>query len=184
MGCQPDRGPGFAKAMKAGAGYRDMKTGMKALLIAGATPDADFKSDMVVVLASHMTSLTEKADVVLPLAALYEKHGTIMNTYGMTKAVSQAQTASGDAKDGADIAAELSQILNAAKGFKLKDVAASIKKVKAGKLGAATFKPVAAETVPAVPVSASGFLLAMNEGLLSGSGVAKVMVVKQPTLQE
>ncbi len=184
MGCQSDRGPGFTKAMKAGAGYRDMKSGMKALLIAGATPDADFKSDMVVVLASHMTGLTEKADVVLPLAALYEKHGTIMNTYGMTKAVSQAQIASGEAKDGADIAAELSQILNAAKGFKLKDVAAAIKKVKAGKLGAATFKPVAAETVPSVPVSASGLLLAMNEGLLSGSGVAKVMVVKQPALQE
>ncbi len=184
MGCQSDRGPGFAKAKKTGAGYRDMKSGMKALMIAGATPDVDFKSDMVVVLASHMTGLAEKADVVLPLAALYEKQGTIMNTYGMTKAVSQTQAAAGEAKDGADIAAELSQMINGTKGFKLKDVAAGVKKVKAGKLGAPTFKPVAAEAVRFVAVSASGLLLVMNEGLLSGSGVAKVMVVKQPALQE
>jgi predicted molibdopterin-dependent oxidoreductase YjgC len=184
MGCQSDRGPGFAKAKKTGAGYRDMKSGMKALMIAGATPDADFKSDIVVVLASHMTGLAEKADIVLPLAALYEKQGTIMNTYGMTKAVSQTQAAAGEAKDGADIAAELSQMIIGTKGFKLKDVAAGVKKVKAGKLGAATFKPVAAETVRSVAVSTSGLLLVMNEGLLSGSGVAKVMVVKQPALQE
>jgi hypothetical protein len=107
-----------------------------------------------------------------------------MNTYGMTKAVSQTQAAAGEAKDGADIAAELSQMIIGTKGFKLKDVAAGVKKVKAGKLGAATFKPVAAETVRSVAVSTSGLLLVMNEGLLSGSGVAKVMVVKQPALQE
>jgi predicted molibdopterin-dependent oxidoreductase YjgC len=184
MGCQPDSGPGFAKAKKAGAGYRDMKSGMKALVIAGAIPDADFKSDIVVVLASHMTGLAEKADVVLPLTALYEKQGTIINTYGMNKAVSQTQSAAGEAKDGADIAAELSQMISATKGFKLKDVTAGVKKVKAGKLGAAAFKPVAAETVRSVAVSTSGLLLAMNEGLLSGSGVSKVMVVKQPALQE
>jgi NADH dehydrogenase/NADH:ubiquinone oxidoreductase subunit G len=157
---------------------------VKALLIAGAIPDADFTSGFLVVLASHMAGIAEKADIVLPLAALYEKQGTIMNIYGMTKALSPAQAVAGDAKDGAEIAAELSMEISKTKGFKLKDVAAGVKKVKAGKLSAASFKPVAAKTVDSVAVSASGHLLAMNQGLLSGSGVAKVMVVTQPALQE
>jgi predicted molibdopterin-dependent oxidoreductase YjgC len=184
MGCQSDRGPGFAKVKKTGAGYRDMKSSMKALMIAGSIPDADFTSDFVVVLANHMTGLAEKADVVLPLAALYEKQGTIMNTYGVIKTVSPAQPAAGDSKSGLDIAAELSQAISMTKGFTIKDIAAGVKKVKAGKLSASSFKPVKAETTTSVAVSASGLLLAMNQGLLSGSGVAKVMVVRQPMLQK
>jgi hypothetical protein len=33
-------------------------------------------------------------------------------------------------------------------------------------------------------VSATAVLMAMNQGLLSGSGVIKVMVVKQPAMQK
>ena len=93
-------GPGAAKAKKAGKGYREMKSGMKALFVAGNMIDADFKSDFIIVQASHMTPLAEKADLVLPMAALYEKQGTIVNTYGTAKTVTQVQQAAGEVKDG------------------------------------------------------------------------------------
>jgi NADH dehydrogenase/NADH:ubiquinone oxidoreductase subunit G len=184
MGCQPDREPGHAAAKKAGKGYGSMKSGMKALMIAGAIPDADVKSDFTVVLASHLTGIAEKADVVLPITALYERQGTIVNTYGNIKSATAAQAVTGDAKDGADIIAELSQLISKTKGFKLKDVASGAKKVKAGKLGAAAFKPVAAKTVKSAAQSTSALLMAMNQGLLSGSAVSKVLAVKQAVLQK
>jgi NADH dehydrogenase/NADH:ubiquinone oxidoreductase subunit G len=183
MGCMPDRGPGNSAIKKAGSGYREMKTGMKALMIAGAVPDADFKSDFTVVLASHLTGLAEKADVVLPLVSLYEKHGTIVNTYGTTKTVIPAQVAAGDAKDGATIAAELSQLINKAKGFSVKDVAAAVKKVKAVKPGAASFKPVPAKGVKSAALSTSALIKNINQGMLSSSGLTKVMVDVESTLQ-
>jgi NADH dehydrogenase/NADH:ubiquinone oxidoreductase subunit G len=184
MGCQSDREPGFAKVKKAGSGYSDMKTGMKALLVAGAVPDADFKSDFTVVLASHMAGLAEKADVVLPLAALYEKQGTIVNIYGMSKAADRTQACAGEAKDGAEIAAELSQAISKTKGFTVKDVVSAIKKVKTGKLAAASFKPVEAKAVNAAAVSASVLLKAMNEGMIDGSGIAKILVAKESALRK
>ena len=96
MGCVSDREPGHAKVKKAGKGYVDMKSGMKALYIAGNVPDSDFKSDFIIVQTSHLTPLAQKADLVLPMAALYEKQGTIVNTYGMVKAFGQAQSAAGE----------------------------------------------------------------------------------------
>jgi anaerobic selenocysteine-containing dehydrogenase len=161
-----------------------MKSGMKALYVAGNAPDTDFKADMLIVQASHMTPLAEKADLVLPMAFLYEKSGTIMNTYGATKAVSQAQPPAGEAKDGAEIAAEIAAAMSKTKAFKAKDIVSVAKKVKAGKLGAGTVNPVAAKASKPYAVDASAMLTAMNKGMLSGSGVAKVMVVKQPVLQK
>ncbi len=179
-GCLPDLGAGFAKVAKAGKGYADMMSGMKALFVAGPTPDANLKADFLVVTVSHMTPLAEKADVVLPLSALYEREGTIVNTYGTQKAFSAAQENEGVAKDGADIAAELSLALSKTKGFKVKDVAAAVKKLKAGKLSAAAFKPVAAKAVKAEAVSASAMLAALNQGMLAQSAVAKVIVPQPP----
>ena len=184
MGCQADRDAGYAKIKKTGNGYGEMKSGKKALLVAGTVPDADFKSDFTVVLASHMNAAASKADLVLPLASLYERQGTIVNIYGETKTVVQAQTPAGEAKDGVEIAAELSQVISKTKGFKAKDIAAAVKKVKTGKSGAPSFQPVAAKTVKSMPVSTSALLRAMNEGMLSGSGVAKVMTVQQPELKK
>ncbi len=140
MGCVPDRGPGAAKVKKAGKGYSEMKSGMKALYVAGSVADMDFKSDMLIVQASHMTPLAEKADLVLPMAALYEKQGTIVNTYGVIKTVSQAQQTAGEAKDGVEIAAEISSAISKTKAFKTKDIAAAVKKMKAGKLGAGSYQ--------------------------------------------
>jgi len=184
MGCVPDRGPGAAKVKKAGKGYAGMKSGMKALFIAGSVADMDFKSDMLIVQASHMTPLAEKADLVLPMASLYEKQGTIVNTYGMVKAVAQAQQPAGEAKSGIEIAADISALVSKAKAFKTKDIIAAIKKVKAAKQGAGAFKPVVAKAAKPYAVYASALIMSMNQGLLSGSGVSRVMVVKQPVLQK
>jgi predicted molibdopterin-dependent oxidoreductase YjgC len=184
MGCVPDRGPGAAKVKKAGKGYNEMKSGMKALYIAGNVGDADFKSDMLIVQASHMTALAEKADLVLPMTALYEKQGTVMNTYGAVKTVALTQQPAGEAKDGVEIASEISAAVSKAKAFKSKDIAAAVKKVKTGKLGAGSFEPVAATAAKPYAVYASVLILAMNQGLLGGSGVSKVLVIKQPVLQK
>jgi predicted molibdopterin-dependent oxidoreductase YjgC len=183
MGCLPDRGPGFAKAKKAGKGYSEMKSGMKALYVAGSVPDADFKADFLIVKASHLSPIAEKADLVLPMAALYEREGAVVNTYGKQKAFTPVQGVEGLAKDGADIAAEISLMISKTKGFKLKDAAAAAKKVKTGKPGAGSFKPVAVKAAKPVAVSASAFIMAMNQGMLSGSGVTKVMVVREPAAQ-
>jgi predicted molibdopterin-dependent oxidoreductase YjgC len=175
MGCLADLGPGFAKIKKAGKGYSEMQSGMKALFVAGSVP-ADMKADFLVVQTSHLDALAEKADVVLPMAALYERGGTIVNTYGKQKTFAPAQDPEGVAKDGADIAAELSLVLSKAKGFTVKDVTAAAKKAKSPKLAAASFKPVAAKAVKPSATSASDILAAVNAGMLAQSAVKKVLV--------
>jgi predicted molibdopterin-dependent oxidoreductase YjgC len=184
MGCVPDRGPGAAKAKKEGKGYSEMKFGMKTLFIAGNVGDADFKADVLIVQASHMTALAEKADLVLPMTALYEKHGAVINTYGAIKSVAQTQQPSGEAKDGVEIASDISAAVSKAKAFKSKDIAAAVKKVKFGKLGIGTFKPITATPAKPYAVYASVLIMAMNQGLLGGSGVSKVLVINQPVLQK
>ncbi len=67
-----------------------------------------------------MTALAEKADLVLPMTALYEKHGTVMNTYGAVKTVAPVQQPAGDAKDGVEIASEISAAMSKTKAFKRK----------------------------------------------------------------
>jgi formate dehydrogenase major subunit len=183
MGCVPERGAGGSKVKKSGKGYRDMKSGMETLYIAGNVADADFTADVIIVQTSHMTSLAEKADLVLPLTFLYEKQGTTVNTYGMIKNVMRAQGPDGEVKDGCEIAASISQEVSKTKAFKAKDVTAAVKKVKAGKLAAGTLKPVKAAAVKPCQISTAEMLVAMNQGLLSGSGVAKVMVIKEGALQ-
>ncbi|MGC1453808.1 MAG: molybdopterin-dependent oxidoreductase [Nitrospirota bacterium] len=183
MGCVPDMGPGAVKVKKAGKGYDEMRSGMKALFVAGNVGDADFKSDMVIVQASHMTPFAEKANLVLPMAALYERQGTVMNTYGTVKTVAPVQRPVGEAKDGLEIAAEISAAMSKTKAFKAKDITAAVKKVKAGKIGAGSFKPVVAKAAKSNALYASVIIMAMNQGLLTGSGVSKVMVVKQPVLR-
>jgi NADH dehydrogenase/NADH:ubiquinone oxidoreductase subunit G len=184
MGCVPDMGPGAVKAKKAGKGYSEMRSGMKTLYVAGNVGDADFKSDMIIVQASHMTPLAEKADLVLPMVALYERQGTVVNTYGAVKTVAPVQHPAGEAKDGMEIAADISAAMNKTKAFKAKDITAAVKKVKAGKIAAGSFRPVAAKASKPNALYASVLIMAMNQGLLKSSGVSKVMVVKQPILQK
>jgi formate dehydrogenase major subunit len=184
MGCVPDMGPGAVKVKKAGKGYNEMRSGMKALYVAGNVGDADFKSDMIIVQASHMTPFAEKADLVLPMTALYERQGTVMNTYGAVKTVAAAQHPAGETKDGLEIAADISAAMSKTKAFKAKDIVSAVKKVKTGKIGAGSFRPVEAKASKPDALYASVLIMTMNQGLLTGSGVSKVLVVKQPTLQK
>jgi NADH dehydrogenase/NADH:ubiquinone oxidoreductase subunit G len=131
-----------------------------------------------------MTPLAEKADIVLPMTALYERAGTIVNTYGEHKTFSSAQGAAGEAKEGADIAAELSLLINKTKGFAMKDVAAAAKKAETGKPGTGAFTPVKAAAAKPYALSTSVLLMAMNQGLLTGSEVVKVLVVREPAMTD
>ncbi len=56
--------------------------------------------------------------------------------------------------------------------------------MKTGKIGAGSFKPVVAKAAKPYAVYASALIMAMNQGLLSDSGVSKVIVVRQPVLQK
>ena len=184
MGCLSDSGPGFETVKKTGKSYSAMKSGMGVLFIAGNVPDTDFKADVLIVQASHANALTGKADLVLPMNALYEKHGTIVTTYGLQKAVSQVQPAVGEAKDGVEIVEAISAAISQAKVISAKDVAAVVKKAKAGKLGAGALKPVKSAAAKPYGMSATTLIAAMNQGLLADSAVIKVMEVKQPVLQK
>lgn len=184
MGCLADLGPGFAAIKKTGKSYSAMKSGMGVLLVAGNVPDSDFKAGTLIVQASHANALTEKADLVLPMTALYEKQGTIVTTYGQQKVFAQAQPAVGDAKDGAEIVEILSAAISKTKAISAKDVASLVKKSKAGKIGAGALKPVKAAAAKPYGISTTILLLAMNQGLLSRSAVLKVLEVKQAVLQK
>jgi NADH dehydrogenase/NADH:ubiquinone oxidoreductase subunit G len=182
MGCLAGMGAGFTKAKKAGKAYSDMKKGMKALFIAGSLPEGDFKADTIIVAATHTGALTEKADVVFPLAGLYEKQGSVTNTYGIQKCFVQAQPASADVKDGVEIASAVAAAISKTKAFKAKDIAAVVKKVKTGKISVGSFKPVKAAAAKPYGASATVLILAMNQGMLAQSGLIKVMTVQQPVL--
>ncbi len=182
MGCVPDKGPGATKVKKNGKSYRDMKSGMKALYLAGNMVHSDFKSDFIVVQASHMTPLAEKADLVLPMTAFYENEGTIVNTYGKMKAVARAQRPAEQVKDGGAIISAISEAMK--KAIPEKDIIAAVGKVKAKKISAGTVKPVkTAAATTAYGISSTALLAAMHQGLLSSSTVAQVMVVRECALQ-
>jgi hypothetical protein len=98
--------------------------------------------------------------------------------------VSQVQQPAGEANDGVEITAGIAAAMSKTKAFKAKDIAAAAKKVKAGKLGSGTVNPVEAKAAKPYAVYASALLMAMNQGMLAGSGVSAVLVVKQPALQK
>jgi hypothetical protein len=147
-------------------------------------PESGFKADTLIVMASHAGALTEKADLVFPMAALYEKQGSLINTYGRQKQFVQAQPATAGVQSGVDTAADIAAAVSKTKAFKAKDIASLVKKVKAGKIMAGAFKPVKAALAGKPYVtSATVLLMAMNQGMLSGSGVIKVITLQQPVHQ-
>ena len=81
---------------------------------------------------------------MLPMTALYEKQGTIVNTYGTQKTFAQAQPAPARSRTAWRSLPQSSAAISKTKAFKAKDIAALVKKVKAGKIGAGAFKPVKA----------------------------------------
>lgn len=182
-GCLPDAGPGFSGLKKAGKGYAEMKSGMKTLVVAGPVPDKDFKAGALIVIAGHMGSLAERADVVLPSASLYEKEGTITNVYGIKKEFRPAVEPALGARSAAEIAAEISMAVSKTKGFKLKEAQQAAKKLKHGKLGAASFKSVRPSAAGKKAVSGSSLLAALNEPMISASKVSAVIRVPELSLR-
>ena len=114
------------------------------------------------------------------------RNGSIvaMTYYGAQKVFAQAQQPAPEIRDGVEIAADISAIMSKAKAFTAKEIVSLVKKVKTGKLAAGAFNPVKAAAAKPYGASATVLLMAMNQGLLSGSAVVKVMEVKQPVMQK
>jgi NADH-quinone oxidoreductase subunit G len=109
MGLDPALLPGYVPVDKPGpfAEYTNLPTtpgknfaqmtaadsGLDALLIVGANPAAQTKLDsktFLVVQDLFLTETAAQADVVLPAASLYEKSGTLTNTFGDVQMVRKA----------------------------------------------------------------------------------------------
>jgi NADH-quinone oxidoreductase subunit G len=82
------------------------KGDLGALLVVGANPIADFgldrgalKSTFVIVQDMFLTETAALADVVLPAASLYEKAGTVTNTFGDVQLVRKAADRAGTKPD-------------------------------------------------------------------------------------
>ncbi|MDR3723789.1 MAG: NADH-quinone oxidoreductase subunit NuoG [Terracidiphilus sp.] len=105
MGLLPDLLPGYAKAPAAGKSVAEMVKAATAgelasLLIVGANPlkgvdAAALKNTFIVVSDLFLTETAALADVVLPAASLYEKSGTVTNTYGDVQIVKKAADVAG-----------------------------------------------------------------------------------------
>jgi NADH-quinone oxidoreductase subunit G len=101
MGLQPDLLPGYKPAATAGKTLAGMveaaaKDEIAALLVVGANPvaqtgfdSAALKNTFLVVSDSFLTETAALADVVLPAATLYEKSGTVTNSYGDVQRVNK-----------------------------------------------------------------------------------------------
>jgi hypothetical protein len=59
-----------------------------------------------------------------------------------------------------------------------------LKKVKSGKLGAGTFSPAKAAAAKPYGISGAILLAAMNQGLVSGSGISKILEARERVLQK
>ncbi len=102
MGLLPDRLPGYVASPEAGMDMLEMfdaagRGEISALYVVGANPVGRFGVDpaalrgtFVVVQEMFLTETAALADVILPAANLYEKSGTVTNSYGDLQKVSKA----------------------------------------------------------------------------------------------
>jgi NADH-quinone oxidoreductase subunit G len=103
MGVSPDLLPGYEPVTAPGKTVQQMieaATGgsLGALLVMGANPLAKagaLKGTFLIVQDLFLTETAAKADVVLPAASLYEKSGTVTNTYGDVQLVKKAADRAG-----------------------------------------------------------------------------------------
>jgi NADH-quinone oxidoreductase subunit G len=103
MGVSPDLLPGYEPVTAPGKTVQQMieaATGgsLGALLVMGANPlvkAGALKGTFLIVQDLFLTETAAKADVVLPAASLYEKSGTVTNTYGDVQLVKKAADRAG-----------------------------------------------------------------------------------------
>jgi len=88
MGVLPDLGPGYQPAAAKGLAYDEIlaATDLDVLWVVGANPlrrgTLATSKAFVVVNEMFLTETAQRADVVLPAASAYEKHGTVTNVCG------------------------------------------------------------------------------------------------------
>ncbi len=88
MGLAPNLGPGYHAIAASGMAYDEIlaSTDLDVLWVAGANPlkRAALASTQAFVVVNEMflTETAQRADVVLPAASAYEKHGTVTNVCG------------------------------------------------------------------------------------------------------
>ncbi|SFS14446.1 NADH-quinone oxidoreductase subunit G [Granulicella pectinivorans] len=107
MGVLPDMLPGYVPAPTAGLDLLEIfdaaaKGDLSALYVVGANPvlrydidPATLKNTFLVVQEMFLTETAAIADVVLPAANLYEKSGSVTNSYGDLQAVKKAADRAG-----------------------------------------------------------------------------------------
>ena len=119
--CAPEKPAGFAEVLEA------VKDGrVKYLLCLGSDVDGvdgDALTALgglsaMITLASHKGALTERADVVLPVAAWAEAEGTFVNAKGIAQLSERAVTCQGDARPAFKLLGELAAALGHEMSFK------------------------------------------------------------------
>ncbi|MDR3738885.1 MAG: NADH-quinone oxidoreductase subunit NuoG [Terracidiphilus sp.] len=103
MGVSPDLLPGYQPTTAPGKTLEQMveaatNSELDALLVVGANPlpkAESLKSTFLIVQDLFLTETAAQADVVLPAASLYEKSGTVTNTYGDVQLVKKAADRAG-----------------------------------------------------------------------------------------
>ncbi|MCH7496266.1 MAG: molybdopterin-dependent oxidoreductase [Candidatus Marinimicrobia bacterium] len=102
------------------AGPRSLLRDVGVLLIMDADGRAKITSDMdkllraaafKVVLASNASAVTDRADLVLPIAGPYEREGTVTNDQGLVQWLQPARQLQGEARADWLVVAELSRLL-------------------------------------------------------------------------
>jgi NADH-quinone oxidoreductase subunit G len=94
MGLTPDLLPGYKSSNSAGLNYDEMlQSELNVLWVVGENPYKDGASKrarFLVVQDMFLTETAQQADVVLPSASAYEKHGTITNGTGEVQRLKKA----------------------------------------------------------------------------------------------
>ena len=83
------------------------------------------KGAFVIVQASYASALTERADVVLPMATWQERSGTVSSTTGVVKEVRKATEPAGASKPVWEILSTLAQKLGKKLGASLDEIVVS-----------------------------------------------------------
>ncbi len=124
---------------KQGKSYREMTEGKTALLyVVGEIPLQESpQTDFLIVQASHLTELAQKADIVLPVAAHLEAGGTIVDFLGRLREIRKAVEPAGEAKSHREIFISLAKAM----GTSIEEAGESEIRKLAEIEAAATFHP-------------------------------------------
>ena len=107
-----------------------------------------FRADLLVVAAWERGPLTDAADVLLPLATIAEKDGTLVNVQGRMQRVQAAFPARGEARSGVDLLIDLLAGLDAGESAASVDEVFELVAAGRRELAGATLAGLPADGVP------------------------------------